>query len=198
METAVSTNKMSDKTAKLLTWIITAVVFTTITLLGSGLIPKPPVPSLVYSFPKMIAIINGTCSVILICSFIAIKSKKISLHKFFNYSAMFLSGIFLILYVTTHYFIPDTRFGDINHDGVTDAIEKAAAGGTRYIYLLILLTHILLAAVVMPMVLLSFHYGRTNNVVKHRKLTRFSFPVWLYVTISGVVVYLMIQPYYNF
>jgi putative membrane protein len=84
------------------------------------------------------------------------------------------------------------------HDGVTDAIEKAAAGSTRYIYLFILLTHILLAAIVLPMVLLSFHYGRTNNVVKHKKLTRYSFPVWLYVTITGVVVYLMIQPYYNF
>jgi putative membrane protein len=114
MQTAITNKSMSDKTAKVLTWIITIVVFGTVTLLGSGLLPKPPVPALVYSFPKMIAIINGTCSVILVCSFISIKAKKISLHKFFNYSAMVLSGVFLVLYITTHFFIPDTRFGDTN------------------------------------------------------------------------------------
>lgn len=191
-------NFMTDKTAKILTWIITVVVFGTVALLGSGLIPKPAVPAIVYRFPLCSAILNATTSLVLICSFLAIKKRNIGLHKKLNYTAMVLSGIFLVLYIGTHFFIPDTRFGDTNHNGVADPEEIQAAGFTRYFYLFILLTHIILAAVVLPMVLLSFHYGRTNNVVKHRRLTRYSFPIWLYVTITGVVVYYMIQPYYFF
>jgi putative membrane protein len=190
---------MSDKKAKVLTWIITVVVFGTVTLLGSGLIRKPQtVPSIVFSFPKTIAIINATCSLVLIASFICIKRRNIKAHKFFNYSAMALSAVFLVLYIATHFFIPDTHFGDMNHDGVADAAEKAAVGGVRYFYFGLLLTHIFFAAIVLPMVLLSFHYGRTNNIIRHRKLTRYSFPIWLYVTITGVVVYSMIQPFYAF
>ena len=189
---------MSDKTAKLLTWIITGVVFGTVTILGSKIIPAPHVPEIVKSFPKFSAIINGLTSIVLIASFLSIKNKKVEWHRAFNYTAMGLSGLFLVLYIATHYFFPDTRFGDLNHDLVVDEAEKAAAGSTRYIYLFILITHITLAATVLPMVLLSFHYGKTNNVVKHRRLTRISFPMWLYVTITGVIVYLMISPYYHF
>jgi putative membrane protein len=196
--TSLQKSFMTDKTAKVLTWIITVVVFGTVALLGSGWVPKPSVPEIVYKFPMCSAILNGTTSIILIFSFIAIKNKKIPIHRFLNYSAMILSALFLVFYIGTHFFIPDTRYGDTNHDGITDVAEKVAAGSTRFVYLFILITHIMLAAAVLPMVLLSFHYGRTNNVAKHRKLTRYSFPIWLYVTVTGVVVYLMIQPYYNF
>ncbi|MBC7865810.1 MAG: DUF420 domain-containing protein [Bacteroidia bacterium] len=189
---------MTDKKAKIITAILSVIVFGVVALLGSGAIPKPTPPAIVFSFPKCIAIINATCSLVLIASFISIKNKKISLHKFFNYTAMALSAVFLVLYIATHFFIPDTRFGDTDHNGVLDEVEKIAAGGGRYVYYVILLTHIFLAAIVLPLVLMSFHYGRTNSIVKHRKLTRYSFPIWLYVTITGVVVYLMIQPFYAF
>lgn len=190
---------MSDKTAKNLTAVITLIVFGTVSLLASGLIHKPtPVPQFIYSFPKCIAIINATCSLMLILTFIAVKNKKITLHKIFNYTAMVLSGAFLILYIATHFFIPDTKFGDIDHNGLLDISEKDATGSIRSIYFFILITHIFLAAIVLPLVLLTFHYGRTNSILKHRKLARYTFPIWLYVTITGVVVYVMIQPYYNF
>jgi putative membrane protein len=189
---------MSEKTAKVLTAVITVVVFGTVVLLGSKIIPAPPTPELVKSFPKYSAIINGITSLVLIFSVISIKNKKIEIHRKLNYTAMVLSGIFLVFYIATHFFFPDTRFGDLNHDDVVSADEKLQAGTTRIIYLIILLSHITLAAVVLPMVLMTFFYGKTNNVIKHRKIAKYTFPIWLYVTITGVIVYLMISPYYYF
>lgn len=144
------------------------------------------------------AILNGICSVLLIFSLLAIKSKNIALHKKLNLTAFVLSALFLVCYVTAHYFVPDTRYGDINHDGIMSAEESAAVAGIKPLYLIILLTHIFLAAIVLPFVLLSFYYGLTDQREKHKKLTRISYPVWLYVTITGVVVYLMISPYYSY
>lgn len=189
---------MTEKRAKILTAVITLVIFGVVGLLGSGKIPKPAMPEMVKSFPGTIAIINGITSLVLVFSFLAIKNKKVSLHKKLNLVAMILSLGFLVLYVATHFFIPDTRYGDTNHDGVTGLAEKTAAGATRIVYLVILISHITLAMVVFPMVLMSYYYGWKNDIKKHRKLTRYSFPLWLYVTVTGVVVYLMISPYYNF
>lgn len=189
---------MSEKVAKILTAIITVIVFGTVVLLGSKIIPSPPTPEIVKSFPKYSAIINGITSLVLIFSIISIKNKKIEIHRKLNYTAMFLSGIFLVLYIATHFFFPDTRFGDINHDDFVSPDEKSLAGPSRIIYLIILLSHITLAAIVLPMVLMTFFYGNTNNVIKHRKIAKYTFPIWLYVTTTGVIVYLMISPYYHF
>lgn len=71
-------------------------------------------------------------------------------------------------------------------------------GVIRTVYFVILISHIVLAAAVLPLILISFYYGLGNNIDKHRKIVRFTFPIWLYVTISGVLVYLMISPYYTF
>lgn len=111
---------------------------------------------------------------------------------------MALSVLFLVMYVTAHYFIPDTRFGDINHDQIMDDAEIANSGIMRKIYFFILSSHILLAGIVFPMVLITFHYGWTKQVDRHKKLARYTFPLWLYVAITGVVVYFMIKPFYNF
>ena len=86
----------------------------------------------------------------------------------------------------------------LNLQAELDETEKALAGNTRMVYFVILISHIILAAIVLPLVLLSLYRGLTNQVALHRKIVRWSFPVWLYVTISGVVVYLMISPYYSF
>ena len=94
--------------------------------------------------------------------------------------------------------MPDVRFGDINHDGILDETEKAAVSGVRGIYLVILTSHIILAAAVLPVILLSFYFGLKNAVERHKKIVRFTYPIWLYVTITGVVVYLMVKPYYPF
>lgn len=124
--------------------------------------------------------------------------RNIELHKKLNLTAFLLSSLFLISYVTAHYFIPDTKFGDVDHNGILDEMELAAVSGIRPVYLVILLSHILLAVIVLPMILLSFYFALKDDRVKHKKITRFSYPIWLYVTLTGVVVYALISPYYNY
>ena len=135
---------------------------------------------------------------LLLFSLWAIKNKKIERHKKLNISAFILSVLFILSYVTAHYFIPDTKFGDLNHDEIMSPEESNIVSGIKPLYVIILLSHIFLAVAVLPMVLLSFYYGLTDQREKHKKLTRFSYPIWLYVTVTGVIVYLMIAPYYNY
>lgn len=189
----------NDKSIKVVIWITTIVICLAVTVLQMHIFPVPDViPSFIFKLPMLNAILNGTCSVLLIFSLLAIKKRNIPLHRKLNLTAFLLSSLFLVCYVTAHYFIPDTRYGDLDHNGMLDAAESAAVSGIKPIYLAILLSHIFLAVIVFPMVLLSFYYGLTDQREKHKKLTRFSYPIWLYVTVTGVVVYLMISPYYNY
>lgn len=189
----------NDKSIKIVIWITTAVICLAVTVLQMHIFPVPDtIPSFIYKLPMVNAFLNGSCSVLLVLSLWAIKKRNIPLHRKLNLTAFLLSSLFLVCYVTAHYFIPDTRYGDVDHNGMLDAAESAAVSGIKPIYLVILLSHIFLAVVVFPMVLLSFYYGLTDQREKHRKLTRFSYPIWLYVTVTGVVVYLMISPYYNY
>jgi putative membrane protein len=182
-----------------LRWIIAISVLVFLLILFLSQLPKAKnVPSFVPFLPKLNAFLNGTCSIILIISYYFIRRKKVKIHRVLNITAVILSTLFLISYVTFHSFGVETRYGDINHDGIVDVAEKVQAGFLRPIYLTLLSTHILLAAIVLPLVLLSLYRGLTNQIVSHRKITKWSFPIWLYVTISGVLVYLMISPYYNF
>lgn len=189
----------NEKPVKLTIYITTLLICVVVTILNQKWLPHPDTfPDFIYKLPALNALLNGTCSVLLLASLLAIKRGNIALHKRLNLSAFVLSALFLISYVTAHYFIPDTRYGDADHDGVMTAAESAAVSGIKPLYLVILLSHIFLAIVVLPMVLLSFYYGLTDQRQKHWKLTRFSYPIWLYVTVTGVVVYLMISPYYNY
>lgn len=164
-------------------YLVSSLVFVAVVVLF--MMPKADeMPAFVRFLPTLNALLNGSTSVLLIASFLAIKQKKIELHKKLNLTAFALSALFLLSYVTFHAFGVETRF--------------PADNPIRPVYLFILLTHILLAAIVLPMVLISFYYGLTGKLDKHRKLVRFSFPIWLYVTVTGVVVYLMISPYYQF
>jgi putative membrane protein len=176
---------------------ISIIVFLLVVVLSQ--LPKAEsIPSFVKYLPVLNAFLNGTCTVILLVSFYFIRRKKVWIHKRLNISAVVLSTIFLLSYVLFHSYGVETRYGDLDHNGVVDAIEKTQAGNMRLLYFGILITHIILAAIVLPLVLLSLYRGLTNQVQLHRKIVRWSFPVWLYVTISGVIVYLMISPYYNF
>lgn len=197
MENVIQTK--NEKSLKIVIWITTIVIVAAVTILNKKVLPVPDTfPSFVFKLPMLNAFLNGSCSVLLICSLLAIKKRNIPLHRKLNLTAFLLSSLFLVSYVTAHYFIPDTRYGDVDHNGMLDAAESAAVSGIKPIYLTILLSHIILAIVVFPMVLLSFYYGLTDQREKHKKLTRFSYPIWLYVTVTGVVVYLMISPYYNY
>ncbi|TAE35709.1 MAG: DUF420 domain-containing protein [Sphingobacteriales bacterium] len=190
---------MNDKLIFRLIMAVSVFVFIVVIILNRKIIPVTiPTPSFVYLFPKFNAIINGTCSILLLTSLYFIKQKNIIAHKRINILTFLLSSLFLVLYIVYHYFAPDVMFGDSNHNGILSEEEKMLAGKLRYVYYVILVTHIVLAAVVLPLILLSFQKGLQMQVQKHRKLVRWSFPVWLYVTITGVVVYLMISPYYPF
>lgn len=188
-----------EKKVKWTIYLATLAVCGLVVLLNQKVIPHPDsFPTFVYHLPALNAFINFSCSVLLIFSLLAIKRGRIEAHKKINITAFCLSTLFLISYVTAHYFIPDTKYGDINHDGIMSPDESVAVSGIKPVYVIILLSHIFLAVLVLPMVLLSFYYGLTDQRVKHKKLTRFSYPIWLYVTVTGVIVYLMISPYYNY
>ena len=189
----------NEKSIKVVIWITTIIIVGAVTVLNKKVLPEPEtIPSFIFKLPALNAFINGCCTILLIFSLLAIKKKNIPLHRKLNLTAFLFSAIFLISYVTAHYFIPDTKYGDVNHNGILDVSESDLVSGIKPLYLTILLSHIFLAIIVFPMVLLSFYYGLTDQRGKHKKLTRFSYPIWLYVTITGVVVYLMISPYYNY
>lgn len=174
---------MTDKAVLKVIFVISTLVFIAVVVLFN--LPKAGyIPEFAKSLPLLNAFLNGTCSVLLLISLYQIKRRNIIAHKRLNITCFILSSIFLLSYVTFHSFGVETKFPIDNP--------------LRPLYLVILLTHILLAAIVLPLVLVSFYWGIKNEVAKHRKLTRWSFPIWLYVTVTGVIVYLMISPYYSF
>jgi putative membrane protein len=146
--------------------------------------------------PGVNALLNSATALCLIAAFVMIKKGDILNHRRLMLTAFSLSSVFLVLYVLYHFQAPSTRFGDVDKNGILDAAELASVGVMRYIYLFILLTHILLAVVIVPMVLFSIYFGLTNQVIKHKRLSKYTFPTWLYVAVSGVMVYIMISPYY--
>ena len=189
----------NEKAVKITIYITTVAICALVTVLNQKWIPHPDVfPNFIYKLPTLNAVLNGSCCLLLMFSLLAIKKKNIALHKKLNITAFVLSSLFLVSYVSAHYFIPDTKYGDVDHDGIMSAAESATVSGIKPLYIIILLSHIFLAVAVLPMILLSFYYGLTDQREKHKKLTRFSYPIWLYVTITGVIVFLMISKYYNY
>ena len=177
---------MSEKFIFRVVAAISVFVFLVVIILNRKIIPVTiDTPNFVYFLPKLNAILNGTCSILLMISFYFVRYKKdIQTHKKLNITAFILSSVFLVSYILFHYFVKETSFG--------------GEGFAKSIYYIILISHIILAALVLPLILISFYWGLKLDVVKHRRITRFSFPIWLYVTITGVIVYLMIAPYYTF
>jgi putative membrane protein len=182
---------MSDKAVFRLVMTVSVVVFVAVIILNKKILPVPEViPAFVYKLPKLNAMLNGTCSLLLLLSLYQIRQKNIPVHKKLNILAFVLSSVFLLSYVTYHWMAKETTY--------------PADSPMRPTYLIILISHIILAAVVLPLVLLSFWYGLKTQqpggesyVRKHRRIVRWSYPIWLYVTITGVVVYMMISPYYT-
>jgi len=174
---------MTDKLIFRIIFGVTIAVVGLVIILN--LMPKPDtMPDILKHCPMLNAILNGTCTVLLFSSYFAIRNKKIKLHRTLNITAFTLSAIFLLSYVAYHAFGKETLFPKDNP--------------MRPVYLFILVSHIILAALVLPLVLLTFYRGLSNDIVKHRKIARWAMPIWLYVTTTGVVVYLMISPYYPF
>ena len=132
--------------------------------------------------PHIYAPVNGLVAILLISAIIAVKKKKINLHKRLIQTAIFLSIIFLIMYILYH--------------GTTKETMFPAKGIIKDMYYFILSTHILLSVITIPLVLRAYYYAHNKNFKKHKKIAKFAFPLWLYVAITGVLVYLMISPYY--
>ena len=149
----------------------------------------PPVENLsdevkasLYVLPKLNALFNGTAFLCLIGAFVAIKNKNIKVHRAFTTTALILSMLFLVSYVAFHLTTESTKFG--------------GEGWIRTVYFVILISHILLSTGIIPLVLFTYVRGLGMQVEKHRKIAKITWPIWLYVTVTGVIVYLMISPYY--
>jgi len=141
------------------------------------------IPGYDFSFlPPVYATINGFTAVLLVISYRAIKAGKRSIHKAINLVCIGMSAAFLIMYVLYHMTSDPTPYGGM--------------GALRYVYYVILVTHILLSVAVVPLILLTFSRAMAGNFERHRRLAKFTFPIWLYVAVTGVVVYVMISPYY--
>ena len=146
--------------------------------------------------PPIYASINGVTALLLIMGVIAIKNGNRKVHKRMMTTAIACSLVFLIMYVAYHMTADSTVFGDVNHDGLLDTTEKTNAGSMRLVYLFILLTHIALSIAIIPLVLFTYVRALAERFDKHKKLAQITFPLWLYVAVTGVVVYLLISPYY--
>ena len=132
--------------------------------------------------PPIYASTNGLTALVLVFGVIAIKNKNRKLHERLMKFAITLSVVFLVMYVTYHMTSDSTKFeGD---------------GFVKYIYYFILFTHIVLSIIIIPFVLITYVRAITNNIERHRKIAKITFPLWLYVAVTGVLVYLMISPYY--
>ncbi len=188
--------KKNDKKAKIFIFVFSAIVFAAIMVLGRVKWNINPGFD-VHVFATANAIINSTVAMLLLIALVAVKMKNYRLHRNIMMTAMILSLLFLLSYIGHHLFAGETRFGDVNHDGIVTDIEKAAVGKNRIIYYFILGTHIPLAGIILPFILFSVYRALTGEFDKHKKLVRITWPVWFYVAVTGVVVYWMISPYYH-
>lgn len=146
--------------------------------------------------PPIYATINGLTALLLLMGVMAIKNGNKKVHERFMTTAIACSVVFLVMYVAYHMTADSTVYGDIDGNKILDATEKANAGSIRHLYLFILLSHIALSIAIIPLVLITYVRALAARFDKHRKIAKITFPLWLYVAVTGVVVYLMISPYY--
>ena len=183
MNTVKESKLTSEKDRRFLTIIAALSVAIPIVVAILFFMPKANNPSLDVSYlPAFHAILNSLTAIALVAGYYQVKKGNTKGHRTAMLFAFGLSAIFLVSYVTYHFLGQRTIYGG---DGLL-----------KYIYYFILLTHIVLAVVIVPLVLLSVYYGITNQLQRHRRISKWTFPIWLYVAVTGVLVYLLISPYY--
>jgi len=174
----------NDKQAKLLVWTVSFVVFGAVVFLTNF---KPfeglNIGFNVHLLALLNAIINGTVSILLVWALLAVKNKQYLLHKRLMLAAIVLSSLFLVSYIGHHLLTGETKYGGA-HDWLF------------YFYIFILITHITLATIILPFILFTAYRALTGEYARHKKLAKYTWPLWLYVSITGVLVYLLISPYY--
>jgi putative membrane protein len=175
--------KKNDKLAKTLIYIVSAVVFLVVVSLRYLKFTNVDLGFDVHLLAKANALINGSVSVLLVAALIAVKKKNFELHKKLMKGAIYLSVVFLVTYIGHHMFAGETEFPKGN--------------SMRGFYLVILSTHIVLAAVILPFILFTAYRALIAEFPAHKKLAKYTWPIWFYVAVTGVVVYYMISPYYQ-
>jgi putative membrane protein len=185
----------NDKKARIIIFSFSVIVFVAVTVLERVTLDvdlgfNPHLLALVN------AIINSIVSVLLVAGLIAAKQRNFAVHKKIMLTAMALSVLFLITYIAHHLFAGSTWYGDTDKNGIVDEGEKAAAGISRIIYFILLGTHILLAGISLPFILFTAYRALINENPQHRKLAKITWPLWLYVAVTGPIVYWMINKYY--
>lgn len=174
--------KKNDKQAKTLILTVSFVVFAAVVILSKVKLDVD-LGFDTHLFALANAVINSIVSILLIAALIAVKKKNFQAHKNIMLAAMLLSVLFLLSYIAHHLFSGETKFG--------------GEGGLKTFYYIILATHIPLAAIILPFILFTAYRGLINEFDAHKKLARYTFPLWLYVSITGVLVYILISPYYS-
>jgi putative membrane protein len=174
--------KRNDKGARWLIGIFSFVVFAIIVALGKIKLDIK-VGFDAHVFARINAVVNSAVALLLLLALIAVKQKKYLLHKRLMLSAMVLSIVFLVSYISHHLLAGETKYG--------------GDGAIRYFYFFILGTHIFLAAIILPFILFTAYRALVAEWPGHRKLARITWPIWFYVAVTGVVVYFMISPYYT-
>ena len=173
--------KKNDKTAKILIYTVSFVVFAAVVLLSKIKLTLD-LPFNPHVFATVSAIINSMVALLLVAGLVTVKQKKYELHKKIMMTAIVLSVLFLLSYIAHHLLTDETKFG--------------GEGMIRTIYYVILFTHIPLAGIILPFILFTAYRALIGEYEAHKKLTRITWPVWVYVAVTGVVVYWMISPYY--
>lgn len=173
--------KKDDKIARLFIFTVSAVVFIAVVILSNVKL-EVDLGFNVHIFATINAVINSIVAILLLAALNAVKRKNYVAHRNLMLSAMLLSVLFLVSYIAHHLLSGSTSFG--------------GTGLIKYLYLFILITHIFLAAVILPFILFTAYRGLTAEFPAHRKLAKITWPIWFYVSVTGVIVYLMISPYY--
>jgi putative membrane protein len=186
----------NDKQANWLIAIFSVIVFVAVTFLSKFTL-KVELPFDKHIFALINALLNTAVAIILVVALIAVKQKKYHLHKNLMLTALVFSLLFLVTYIAHHLFAGEARFGDTNFDGVVSTEEIAVAGNARAFYLILLTTHIILAAVILPFILFTTYRALTGEFMEHKKLAKRTWPLWFYVAVTGPLVYLLIKPFYH-
>jgi putative membrane protein len=146
--------------------------------------------------PFINAMINTVVALLLIGGLITAKNGKYEIHRKIMTTALLLSVLFLVVYILHHLFSGSTLYGDIDKNGIVTDVEKMQAGFARKIYIFLLSTHIILAGISLPFILFTAYRALISENAKHRKMAKYTWPMWFYVAATGPIVYWMISPYY--
>jgi putative membrane protein len=186
----------NDKLAYILIGVFSLVVLGVVTFLSKFTLDVE-LPFDKHIFALINAVINTAVAVLLIAGLVTVKQKNYRLHKTIMMTAMVFSLLFLVTYIAHHLLAGEAKFGDANFDGIVDDAEKALLGNTRPFYLILLGTHIVLAATSLPFILWTAYRALTSDFAAHKNLAKKVWPIWFYVAVTGPIVYLMIKQYYN-